>query len=192
MRREVITLLGGATVAWPLAGRTQTRPKMLRVGAVSPNPRTFVAWVTFERRMRELGYAEGQNLAVEYIHVGNRSDRYDEAMRELVRRKIDVIVTSNDLAVKAAVAATSSVPIVMIAVAFDPVERGIVTSIARPTGNVTGVFFRRPELVEKQMEVFAETFPERTRLGVLWDSNSANLFERPSAWHRCCVCGFTR
>jgi putative ABC transport system substrate-binding protein len=65
---------------------------------------------------------------------------------------------------------------VMIAIAFDPVERGFVTSIARPTGNVTGLFFRRPELVEKQMEVLAETFPDRTRLGVFWDAVSADLF----------------
>jgi putative ABC transport system substrate-binding protein len=174
-RREFITMLGGAAAAWPIAARAQTS-KILRVGAAAANPRTFVSWVTFERRMRELGYVEGKNLAIEYIHVGRQTDRFDEGMRELVRRKVDVIVTSDDLALKAALDATTSIPIVMIAITFDPVERGFVTSIARPTGNVTGLFFRRPELVEKQMEVLAETFPDRTRLGVFWDAVSADLF----------------
>jgi putative ABC transport system substrate-binding protein len=178
-RRKFIALIGGAataTAAWPIAARAQ-RPKLLRVGLAQANPRTFVTMVTFERRLRELGYVEGQNLAIEFIHFGSRAERADEAMRELVRRKVDVIITSGgESNLKSAMRATSRIPIVMIAVNFDPVEGKFVTSIARPTGNVTGLYFRRPELVEKQMEVFAETLPQRRRLGILWDAVSSPMF----------------
>jgi len=174
-RREFITLLGGAAAAWPLAARAQT-PKMLRVGMAPPNPRTFVTWVTFEQRLRELGYFEGQNLVIEFIHVPRETSKLDAAMLELVRRRVDAIVTSDDFTLKAALDATESIPIVMLAVSFDPVERGFVKSIARPTGNVTGVLLRRPELVGKQVEVLVEAFPDRQRLGVLWDAISTDSF----------------
>jgi putative tryptophan/tyrosine transport system substrate-binding protein len=175
-RRAFIALLGGAAASWPISARAQQAPKMLRVGTASPNPRTFVTQITFERRLRELGYIEGQNFAVEYVQIAGPNDA--ESARELVRRKVDVIVTSGgDVSLKAAMGATRSIPIVMIAINYDPVERGYVTSIARPTGNVTGLFFRRPELVEKQMEILAETFPQRKRLGILWDSISTDLFD---------------
>jgi putative ABC transport system substrate-binding protein len=175
-RREFVTLLGGAAAAsWPLAARAQQAPpRMLRVGTASPNPRAFIGWVAFDRRMRELGYIERQNLAFEFIDTGDRVDRMSEANQELVRRKVDVIVESsgNERGLKAALAATGTLPIVMIAIQYDPVALGHVSSIARPTGNVTGLYLRRPELVEKQVEILAQASPGKTRLGVLWDTNS--------------------
>jgi putative tryptophan/tyrosine transport system substrate-binding protein len=176
-RREFVTLLGCAA-AWPLAARGQAPAKLLRLGIISASPRTAVFLVAFDQRLRELGYVEGQNLAVEFIYVGDRSDVVGEAMREIVRRKVDVIVDAigTQTGLKAMLAVTTTLPILMVAVGYDPVASGYVTSIARPTGNVTGVYFRRPELVEKQLEILNETFPDKPRLGVLWDAGSADMF----------------
>jgi len=90
-RREFITLLGGGA-AWPLSARAQ-QPRMLRIGSVSSiNPRSAFFWVAFDQRMRELGYVEGQNLAVEFINLNGRIDRYGEETKELVRRNVDIII----------------------------------------------------------------------------------------------------
>jgi putative ABC transport system substrate-binding protein len=184
-RREFITFLGGAAIACPLSVGAQTQPKMVRVGVLANSQRTQSFWVAFDQRLRELGYLEGQNLAVEFIIVRGQSDRYREAAQELIRRKVDVIVvTGDEVALRGAMSATTSLPIVAEFTNLDPVARGIVTSLARPTGNVTGVYDRRSELVEKQIELLAETFLERTRLGVLWDAGSADQFsaiEHPAA-----------
>jgi putative ABC transport system substrate-binding protein len=173
-RRDFITL-GGAAVAWPLAARGQAG-KVLRIGTASPNPRIFPTWGTFEQRMRELGYFEGQNLAIDFVHLAGPDNRVDQVMQDIVRRKPDVIIAFDENVLKAAMSATKTIPIVVIAVTYDPMEIGAVTSLARPTGNVTGTYLRRPELVGKQMEIFAKTFPGRTRLSVLYDSLSADLF----------------
>src|SRR5262245_7852554 len=179
-RREFISLLGGAVAVWPLAARAQQAPpRILRVGTASPNTRTFPFWMAFDQRMRELGYIEGQNLAFEFIHTGDRVDRMSEAIRDLVRRKVDIIVESSgtEQGLKEAIAATSTLPIVMIAIQYDPIALGHVDSVARPTGNVTGVYLRRPELVAKQVEMLAQLAPGSTRLGVLWDMNSLDMFK---------------
>jgi putative tryptophan/tyrosine transport system substrate-binding protein len=128
--------------------------------------------VAFEQRLRELGYIEGQNLVIEYINIPDRPDRIDEAARELVQRNVDVFVLENHIMLKSVMGATSASPIVIIATSFDPVALGVAASIARPGGNVTGFYVRRPELVEKQLGLLAESFPGRTRLGVLWDAVS--------------------
>jgi putative ABC transport system substrate-binding protein len=175
-RREFISLLGGAAAAWPVALHAQAPPKMLRIGVPGISPRSIYFWVAFDQRLRELGYVEGQNLAVDYLELGDQADRFEAVFRELIRRKADVIMADGEEAtLKGALAATSTLPIVMIAINYDPVVLGYVSSIARPTGNVTGLYFRRPELVEKQVEILAESFPQRTRLGVLWDIHTADL-----------------
>jgi putative ABC transport system substrate-binding protein len=150
-RREFITLLGGAAAAWPLFARAQERPKPLRIGTVSLNRRASAQRVAFEQRLRELGYIEGQNLVIEYINAPDRPDRIDEAARELVQRNVDIIVLENHITLKSVMSATSTLPIVIIATSFDPVALGVVASIARPGGNITGFYVRRPELVEKQI-----------------------------------------
>ena len=179
-RRAFITLIGGAA-AWPFAARAQQQApvRVLRVGTASPNARTFPFWVAFDQWLRELGYIEGQNLDFEFIHTGDRVDRISEAIQELVRRKVDVIVESSghELGLEAALAATATLPIVMIALQYDPIELGHVNSLARPTGNVTGIYSRRPELVVKQLEILAHMTPGRTRLGVLWDMNSPGMIK---------------
>jgi ABC-type uncharacterized transport system substrate-binding protein len=173
-RREFLGALGGAA-AWPVVARSQQPLKLLRIGTMSSNRRAGPTWAAFEQRLRELGYIEGQNLAVEFITT-DHVDHIDEAAQELIRRKVDIIFVQNHLTLKSAMAATSSLPIIIIATNFDPVSRGFVASIPRPGGNITGIYVRRPELVEKQIALLAETFPGRTRLGVLWDAISAEAF----------------
>ena len=161
-RREFITLLGGGAAAWPLAARAQQPPKQWRVGTVSFIPRTNFTWAAFERRMRELGYIEGKNFAVEFIDAKDHGGRLDEAARDLSQRKVDIGLADSHLTLKSIMAAMSTSPIVFVASNFDPVSLGFVASIARPGGNLTGIYVRRPELVEKQIGMLAETFPGKT------------------------------
>jgi len=175
-RRDFISILGGAAAVWPLALYAQAPPKMLRIGVPGISPRSIYFWAAFDQRLRELGYVEGHNLAVDRLELGDQADRFEGVFKELIRRKADVIMADGEEAtLKGALAATSTLPIVMIAINYDPVVLGYVSSIRRPTGNVTGLYFRRPELVEKQVEILAESFPQRTRLGVLWDIHTADM-----------------
>jgi putative ABC transport system substrate-binding protein len=138
-RRGFITLLGGATAA-PWIARAQTIPKVLRIGIVSTIlPRTAYYWVAFDRRMRELGYIEGQSLTVDFINLNGQIDRYAEAMKELVGRNVQVILApGNEIAVKSAQEASRTLPIVMVAIDYDPLARGYVQSLARPGGTLQG------------------------------------------------------
>jgi len=174
-RREFITLLGGGA-AWPLAARAQTPPKMLRVGVVSlVNPRTATFWVAFDRRMRELGYVEGQNLTIDFVNLNSQIDRYGEATKEVVRRKPDIIIaTGGERALMSAIAATDTLPIVMIAVDYDPFARGYVQNLARPGGTVTGVFFQQIELAMKRLQLMKEALPDVAAATVFWDDGSAD------------------
>jgi putative tryptophan/tyrosine transport system substrate-binding protein len=153
-RREFITLLGGATSAhaWPFAARAQAQ-KMLRIGMASVLPRDTPFMIAFEKRMRELGYAEDQNLAVEYLKLAGPAE-YAGGMKELVNRHVDIIIAQGpEVTLKAAMAAISSIPIVIVAIDYDPFARGYVTSLAHPTGNVTGIFFQQIELSAKRLEI---------------------------------------
>jgi putative tryptophan/tyrosine transport system substrate-binding protein len=177
-RREFITLLGGAAAAWPLAARAQ-QLATVRVGTVSVvNPRTASWWVGFDERMRELGYIEGQNFAFEFINLNGRTERAGEEMKNLVARKVDVIIASGpEVILKAAVAATATLPIVMVAVDYDPFARGYVASLARPTGNVTGVFFQQIELAAKRVELLKEAVPKLQAATVFWDRLSVDQWQ---------------
>ncbi len=177
-RREFITLVSGAAIAWPLAALAQASPKVLRLGTVSINPRTASFWVAFERRLRELGYVEGENLRTESPEIGEHIDRVGEVMKDLVRHKVDIIVASGpEVVLKSALAATDVLPIVMVAVDYDPLARGYVASLARPTGNITGVFFQQIELSVKRLQVMKEAFPEMQAATVFWDRLSADQWQ---------------
>jgi putative tryptophan/tyrosine transport system substrate-binding protein len=177
-RREFMTLLGGAAT-WPLAARAQQVPKMFRVGSLSlALPRSGGLWAAIEQGLRELGYVEGQNLAVEYINLNGRIDGVGEAMQELVRRKVDVIVSlGNEINLKAALAATRTIPIVMVALDFDPLALGYVTNLARPTGNVTGLFLQQIELSAKRVQLASDAFPEIRAATVFWDRDSSDQWQ---------------
>ena len=139
-RRDFITLLGGAA-AWPLAARAQQPTRTLKVGTVAGTPRLSPQWVAFERRMGELGYQEGRNFSFDFLQATS-ADEYEALYPKLASREPDVILAIGpEIGLKSALAVTRTVPIVMIAIDYDPLARGYVTSLARPSGNITGVVF---------------------------------------------------
>jgi putative ABC transport system substrate-binding protein len=164
-RREFITLVGGAA-AWPLAARAQPA-KLPTIGFLGAStPAAWSEWTAaFVQRLHELGWAEGRNIAIEYRWAEGRSERFTEIAAEFVRLKVDVIVTVGS-AVFAAKQATSTIPIVF-AIAVDPVGTGMVASLARPGGNVTGVSTQTTELPGKRIELLREIFPNLRRLAVI-------------------------
>jgi ABC-type uncharacterized transport system substrate-binding protein len=175
-RRQFITLLGGAVAAWPLAARAQ-QPKMLRVGYSGIMPRGAPHYDAFEKRMAELGYQEGRNFTFEYVQAPG-IEGYELTYRELASRQVDILLAAgNEPALRAARAAAGAAPIVFIALDFDPVEKGYVTSLARPGGNSTGIFVSQLELAGKRIELLREAFPQARRVGLLWDAASQEQAE---------------
>jgi putative ABC transport system substrate-binding protein len=156
-------------------GAAAQAPAMLRVGATSPQPRARSFLHGFEGRMRDLGYVEGRNFTMDYIDLQGRPERYPETMQQLVDRKVDVIIAFGpEDSLKAATAATKTIPIVMAAIDYDPFALGYVTSLARPTGNVTGVFLEQVELSAKRLQLVKEAVPAVSKATVFWDRHSAD------------------
>jgi putative tryptophan/tyrosine transport system substrate-binding protein len=167
-RRAFISLIGGAAAAWPLAARAQQAGKLATIGCLVPGtPSSHGQWfAVFVQRLRELGWIEGRTVAVEYRWAEGRSERFAEIAAEFVQRKVDVIVTASTGGVQAAKQATSVIPIVFAA-AGDPVGIGLVASLARPGGNVTGLSLQQIETVGKRLELLREVVPGLGRLAVL-------------------------
>jgi putative ABC transport system substrate-binding protein len=167
-RREFITLLGGAAVVWPLAARAQQTGKLPTIGFLGQSTRSAGSeWVAaFVQRLRELGWSEGRTIAIEYRWGEGREERFAKVAAEFVRLKVDLIVTSGTLAVMAAKQATSIIPIVF-ATAGDPVANHLVTSLARPGGNVTGLSVQSNELAGKRIELLREVVPDLRRLAIM-------------------------
>jgi len=178
-RREFITLLGGAGVVWPLAARAQQPGKPVRIGFLGASlnaPATAGLFQQFLDELRDGGFSEGQNLIVEHRRVDDPRGTF-VAAAELMRLQVDLIVAQGpEVALQAVVGASRSIPIVLQAINYDPVERGYVASLARPGGNITGLFFRQAELAAKKVELLTQTFPDRTRLAVLSDMHVADEF----------------
>jgi len=165
-RREFITLLSGAA-AWPLAAQAQPSGKMYRIGFLGVYSHSEYRLVDALRTgLRQLGYEEGKNIVIEYRWAEGRYDRLPELAAELARLKIDVLVTHTSLGARAAKQATSTIPVVFAAVA-DPIEAGVVPSLARPGGNVTGLTFFASEVSAKRVELIKEAIPTLGRLAVL-------------------------
>jgi putative tryptophan/tyrosine transport system substrate-binding protein len=179
-RREVIALFVGATVLWPLAARAQQRPSMPVIGFLSSaKPELYAARLrAFGQGLKETGYTEGQNVAIEYRWAEGHNDRLPALATELVQHRVSVIVaaagTPSALAAKAA---TSSIPIAF-AVSVDPVEVGLVASLNRPGGNLSGVTALNVELGPKRLELLRELIPTATVIAVLINPTSPSLAEQ--------------
>jgi putative tryptophan/tyrosine transport system substrate-binding protein len=166
-RREFITVLGGAAAAWPVAARAQQTGKLPTIGFLGGTTPSAAGQgvAAFVQRLRELGWTESRNLAIEYRWAEGRSERFAEIAAEFVRLKVDVIVTAGP-PVFAAKQATSVIPIVFATVA-DPLGSGLVASLARPGGNVTGLSLTSPELAGKRFELLREAIPGLRRLAIM-------------------------
>jgi putative tryptophan/tyrosine transport system substrate-binding protein len=165
-RREFITLLGSAAT-WPLTAPAQQRAKLPTIGFLGPTtPDAWSQYVTiFMRQLHELGWIEGRTVAIEYRWAEGRSERFADIATEFVRLRVDVIVTGG-VAVPAAKQATSVIPIIF-AVENDPVGAGLIASLARPGGNVTGLSVQSPDLVGKRLDLLREVLPGLHRLAIM-------------------------
>jgi putative ABC transport system substrate-binding protein len=165
-RREFITLLGGAAT-WPLAARAQQAGKLPTIGFLgSASASSWSQWAAaFVRRLHELDWIEGRTVAIEFRWADGHSERFAEIASEFIRLKVDIIVTSGTAA-PAAKQATSVIPIVF-AVAVDPLGTGLVESLARPGGNVTGLSLQQPDATGKRLELLREIVPGLRRLAIL-------------------------
>jgi putative ABC transport system substrate-binding protein len=173
-RRDFITFLGGATMAWPLAARAQ-QPAMPVIGVLDfgwPERRTNLL-AGFHKGLNETGYIEGRNVAIEFRWAQNDNARLADFAADLVRRQVAVIATTAGTPALAARAATTTIPIVFNT-AGDPVQMGLVASLNRPGGNVTGVANLHMQLAAKRLGFLHELLPRATRLAVLVNPNSRN------------------
>jgi len=172
-RRELVTVLGGAAVAWPLTARAQQPGKMPRIGYLgSSSPSLEPHYVAaFRQKLRDLGHVEGENIVIEYRWAEGQDDRLPNLATELIRLEPDIIVTTGTPSTLAAMHATKTIPIVM-ASAGNPVGVGLVASLVRPGGNVTGFAIRAPELEGKRLELLKQAVPELSRIAILWNPSN--------------------
>jgi putative ABC transport system substrate-binding protein len=174
-RRAFLGTLG--LLAAPLAAEAQPAGKMPRIGFLSPSspsdPRTHRFLEAFKQGLHALGWREAQNITIEYRWAEEKTERLPDLARQLVSLRVDVIVAATTPAILPAKQATATIPIVM-AVAVDPVGTGIVPSIARPGGNITGLSLMAPELLGKQMQLVREVVPKVSRMAILWNPSNAS------------------
>jgi putative ABC transport system substrate-binding protein len=166
-RREFITLLSGVAVGWPLAARAERPPFV--VGMIGNSP----YWPHFREAMRDLGYREGQNVKYELRTDEIEPARLAEAAKELASIPVDVIVAFGSPPSQAAQAAARTIPIVMVSVG-DPVRAGLVASLARPGGNVTGTSFLGAEVAPKRLQILKQVIPSAVRVALLFNPNNAS------------------
>jgi putative ABC transport system substrate-binding protein len=176
-RREFITLVGGAVVGWPLAARAQ-QPAMpviafIRDGSADGNARNAAG---FRKGLNETGYVEGQNVTVEYHWLEGQYDRLPALLADLVRRQVALIATPGNVPSRAAKAATATIPIVF-GVGQDPVQLGLVASLARPGGNATGTNFQTSEVLAKRLRLLHDLVPNAVRIAVLVNPGNASVAE---------------
>jgi putative tryptophan/tyrosine transport system substrate-binding protein len=170
-RREFITLFGGAAAAWPITARAQQAEKLPTIGFLGTDPTAFSPWTNaFVSRLRELGWIENRTIAIEYRWSEGRPEREAEVAAEFVRLNVNVIV-SFGTAIPVLKQATSVIPIIF-AIAIDPVGGGLVASLARPGGNVTGLSIQAADLASKRVELLREVVPGLHRLAIM--ANVAN------------------
>jgi ABC-type uncharacterized transport system substrate-binding protein len=179
-RRNFITLLGGAAMAWPLAARAQTG-KLVRLGYLDGGTRADPTTQNLRRQfvlgMRDLGYNEGRDYQLEERYAAGQLDSFPAYAHELVELPVDMIVAGGEAAIRAAKRATSQIPIVMT-LAADPVGSGLVPNLAHPGGNLTGMSALASDLAGKRVELLKELVPKAKRVAILWNpSNQSKVTE---------------
>ena len=171
MRRRDFLVATGSMMVWPVAASAQQTGRLPTIGFLGANPTLFAPWTaSLTTRLRELGWIDGRTVAIEYRWSEGRTERYVEIAEEFVRRKVDVIVTVGS-AVPSVRQATTVIPIVF-AVAIDPVRSGLVSSLANPGGNVTGLSLQAANLAGKRLEIMRELLPQLRRLAVLFNGGN--------------------
>jgi putative ABC transport system substrate-binding protein len=172
-RRELLIAVGAGALAWTGAARAQAPAKVRRIGLLSPTSPSVAAPLlqAFRLGLRDLGWVEGKNISIEYRYAEGRRDRLPDLAADLVRLKVEVIVASSAPAVVAAQEASRAIPIVITSTG-DPVALGLVESLARPGGNVTGLSQMAFDLAGKRLELLKEMIPKISRVAVLWNSQS--------------------
>ena len=174
MKRRAFLAGLGSAVAWPVVARGQQAEKLPVIGYLSPGSSAvgpLARHDAFQEGLRELGYVEGKNIAIAYRFADGKFDRLDELAAQLVRLKVDVIVSVVTQASLAAKKATSTIPVVMVSVG-DPVGSGLIASLARPGANVTGTAAIAAEVIGKSLELIKEVIPSLSRVAVLWNPNN--------------------
>ena len=182
-RREFIALLGGAAAAaWPLAVHAQQANKLATIGYLGDDASSWSPWTArFVERLRELGWNEGQNIAIEYRWSEGHGERIAEIATEFVRRNVNVIVTYG-AAVAGLKQATTAIPIVF-AIAVDPVGSGLVASLSHPGGNVTGLSVEQSDIAGKRLELLREIVPGLRRLAIMFDGGYAAAMRENNRTH---------
>lgn len=179
-RREFISILGGGALAWPFAARAQQNGAITHIGYLAPNPASgavaSVGFGAFRGELQALGLSEGRDFTVDYKYLDDPRG-LPVVTAELTQSRPDILVSAGpEIALRTLLAAKLAVPIVMIAINFDPIARGYVDSLSRPGGDMTGVVFQQLELARKQVEILSQAFPDRKRLVALFDAQSADQF----------------
>jgi putative ABC transport system substrate-binding protein len=179
-RRDFIKVVTGSAMTWPLAARAQ-QPTMTHVGVVTIQPPTSPPYAAFSQRLKELGYVEGQNLGLDFVNPARQPGGNAGAVQELIRRKIDIMLAIYQPTLAAVIAAAPSMPVVMIAVDYDPVALGYVKSLARPGGDVTGLYLQQLDLAKKRVELLTQALPNVHAATVFWDSASEDQWKATSS-----------
>jgi ABC-type uncharacterized transport system substrate-binding protein len=177
-RREFIALTVGSAAGWPFAARAQQRPaKIVRIGIIDDTP----IWDHFRQGLRDLGHVEGRDIAIEYRSAQGQAERLAAVANELAALTVDIIVVSGSAAARAAQQATATIPVVMIAIG-DPVRAGLVSSLARPGGNVTGNTILGTEMSAKRLQLLKEIAPGASRVAFLWNRNNTSHLAYLEEW----------
>ena len=182
-RRRFLHAMSSSLILTPLAAEAQQTRGMPRIGIlVSANPRAYDPLVD---ELRKLGHVDGQTVALEFRNAEGNADRFPALAADLVREGAVVIVAAGGPApLRAALKATTTIPIVIVAIDFDPVSMGFVASLGRPGGNVTGLYLQQIELTAKRMELLKTTLPRVTRLAILWEATAEDQFKAAEAASR--------
>jgi putative tryptophan/tyrosine transport system substrate-binding protein len=193
-RHAIVVLLAVFTLFTAPPAVAQQDKKVFRIGAVSAGAgRDSPHWIAFDKRLSELGYVEGRNLTTEFRNAEGKPERLAGFMTELIRSGVDAIFAPGpEASLRAAKMAASSIPIIVVAIDYDPVAHGYVNSLARPGGNITGVFIRQLELTAKRVELLKQAVPRVRHMVVFWDAFSADQLKEADAAARSAGLGLHR